>query len=98
MIKTEQKLRLGTSRYEEGSSMSFDTNLSMMSDRVCLDLFRFKRPNIERIVALLAWPDAKRPTYFIRYNSTPKLSVCIMLARLATPDRLCDMENVFGKF
>lgn len=98
MSEAERQVRLGTAQYEEVSSPSFDFNLSMMPERVCLELFRFNQTNLPRIVPLIAWPVAKRRTSLNRYATPPRFAACIVLARLSKPVRCCDMESLLEKF
>ncbi|CAE6430876.1 unnamed protein product [Rhizoctonia solani] len=61
----------------------------------CRSLTRFGKPDIERMISAL-----RLPTPFFRTKSRSKIPIeiafCIILARLATPHRLVDLEDIFG--
>lgn len=96
--EAERQMALSCIRSNEISNSSFDFNLSMMTDRSCLELFRFNHANLNKIVPLLAWPEAKRRTTRNAYRTTPTIAACVLLRRLATPARWVDLEVLFGKF
>ena len=61
-----------------------------------LQLFRFCRANIYRLVPFVAWPEAKHRTKRNRYAITPLLVTCVVLRRLAPLTRWADLELLFG--
>lgn len=92
------QLALAGVRSKEISNCSFDYDLSMMTDRRYLELFRFIRRSLEEIIRLFARPETKRRTAYIGYTNTSKLAGCLILARLSAPARWCDLERLFGRF
>ena len=66
------------------------------SDAVMLQLFRFRRADIYRLVPFIAWPEAKHRTKRNRYAVTPLLVTCVVLRRLASPTLWADLELLFG--
>ena len=70
-------------------------NLEELSDDQCLSLFRFDKENLKRLSTALRIPER-----FVCENRTVVEGVdalCILLRRLAYPNRLSDLERVFGR-
>ena len=61
-----------------------------------LQLFRFRRVDIYRLVPFIAWPEAKQRTERNHYAVTPLLVTCVVLRRLASPTRWAELELLFG--
>jgi len=75
----------------------FPSKFLSLSDADCLLHFRFTKVDIMRIVPIIAWPEEKTHTSRSRYRTTPLLSTCILLRRMASPCRWKDVEVLFGK-
>lgn len=69
--------------------------LDLLSDDQCLSYFRFDKRNIRRLGDLLRFPDK-----IICENRTTCSgldALCILLRRLSYPNRLLDLEVMFGR-
>ncbi|KAI0243237.1 hypothetical protein LSAT2_022053, partial [Lamellibrachia satsuma] len=69
-------------------------NLDDFTDEDVITNFRFTRDDIYKLCRLLQFPDNVTSTS--RVTSTGLECLCIMLRRLAYPNRLKDLENMFG--
>lgn len=82
----------------EISTTQFSYKFELLSDLGCTQLFRFCRKDVMRMIPVMAWPEEKRKTSMNGYSVNPLLATCVVLRRLTTPDRWCDLECLFGKF
>lgn len=69
--------------------------LPLLTDHVCLTLFRFRRIDLQRMTRALAWPPTSSHTSRNRYGVCPILSACVVLRRMASPARWHDLETLF---
>jgi hypothetical protein len=65
-----------------------------LSDRECYALFRFNKNDIGRLVELLNIPEVISTNN--RYSVSGTVGLCILLRRLCYPNRLFDIEPLFG--
>ena len=72
---------------------SFEFTLDNWDDEWIKLRLRFTRQEIRRILPLLY---LEQVTYQFRYNPAPEKALCIVLARLAWPNRLADLMPWFG--
>lgn len=91
------ELLLLDARTKEINDTSFAFNFGNLTDLACVQLFRFKRDAILLIVSLVGWPVQKTRTTMNGYKADPLMATCIVLRRMATADRWCDLELLFGK-
>ena len=70
-------------------------NLEDQSDQQALNRFRFDKENIYRLARSLALPDEIQLTNCCICSGTDAL--CILLRRLVYPNRLSDLETLFGR-
>lgn len=77
------------------SMTRFDIVFSNLSDEDSLSFFRFRKKEIKKIAAILV--EDKWSTVRNQYSTTPLLSLCVVLRRMATPFRWRDVERFFGK-
>lgn len=69
-------------------------NLNSMEDEEVFINFRFHREDLERLQSALNIPNVVEPPP--RYRITGQTALCVLLRRLAYPNRLTDLENMFG--
>lgn len=79
------------------AATDFRFNFNRFSDREALSTFRFRVADITMLVPILNWPDEKTYTVRNRYGVSPILATCIVLRRMAVPDRWEDVCFLFGK-
>lgn len=70
-------------------------NLNSYSESQMLMDFRFKVPEVKKITDALGWSGTSTRRGYV---CDPILACCILLFRLATTQRWCDMEVKFGMF
>ncbi|XP_013383168.1 uncharacterized protein LOC106153684 [Lingula anatina] len=70
-------------------------DLTSMTDEQVWKQFRFQREDIDRLVRLLQLPD--RMIFADRTVTSGREALCVLLKRLSYPNRLVDLENVFGR-
>lgn len=95
--ESTNELQLLDARSREIRMSSFSANFHSLTDMGCVQLFRFRRTDIMRLVPIIAWPPTQRRTRYNGYATDPLMATCIVLRRLATPARWCDLELLFGK-
>lgn len=93
--QAEERMSL---RSNEISQSTFIYQFEQLSDLGCVQLFRFCRRDFNRLVAHIGWPAYRTKTKRNGYRVDPFLATGVLLRRLATPDRWCDLELLFGKF
>ena len=70
-------------------------NLETMSDTQIVNNFRFQLDDLPRLQRALAIPDTMK--FSERTVSSGLEALCVVLRRLAYPNRLCDLEQLFGR-
>lgn len=70
-------------------------NVSEMDEEVFREQFRFAKRGFDTLLSLIDLPACLRSAQGVVVNSDEAL--CIALRRLAYPNRLCDLENIFGR-
>lgn len=65
-----------------------------LNERECLALFRFKKNDIEKLQDMLCIPAVITTSQ--RYSVSGMMGLCILLRRLSYPNRLSDIEPLFG--
>lgn len=70
-------------------------NIDSMDDDAFRQQFRFEKPDLQRLRTQLRIPDRLTTQQGIHVNGDEAL--CIALRRLAYPNRLCDLEPLFGR-
>lgn len=60
-------------------------NLNDLSEQDCLNLFRFEKKYIVRIITAVAWPIIKTHTNRNRYKTNKILSTCVLIHQIYTP-------------
>jgi len=70
-------------------------NIEDETDQQALNKFRFDKENIRRLAQSLALPEQIRLPNRCRCSGTDAL--CILLRRLVYPNRLSDLETLFGR-
>ena len=73
----------------------FRFTLDSVSNDDCLHLFRFRRRDISRLKTVLNIPDAVTGSNGTVASGTE--SLCMLLRRLAYPNRLKDISGIFGR-
>lgn len=69
-------------------------NLDELSEKECLTLFRFNKNDIQKLRSLLSIPETIETRQ--RYSVSGLTGLCVLLRRLAYPNRLSDLEPLFG--
>lgn len=70
-------------------------SIDALSDEECLKLFRFKKEDLPRLQRALGLAESYTGPVRLRWTGTEGL--CILLRRLAYPNRLTDMVPIFGR-
>ena len=92
-----QQVNLLLNRSNRIAASDFNFNFNRFSDKEALLKFRFRIEDIVKLVPILSWPSGKRYTSRNRYGVSPILATCIVLRRIAVPDRWEDLCLLFGK-
>lgn len=79
---------------ERIASRGWDLFYDNLTDRAFLELFRFRRKEFERLSEVVGFQDGTH-TKKNRYAVDPIFSTAIVLRRLASPARWCDLNNLF---
>lgn len=70
-------------------------DLDAFTNREIRNMFRFSRPNLERLRTALRIPD--QIITKTRDNLSGMEALCIMLRRLSYPNRWMDIRKIFGR-
>ncbi|KAJ8914010.1 hypothetical protein NQ315_012033, partial [Exocentrus adspersus] len=68
-------------------------NFDLYNETLCLAMFRFRRLDIPRLAMVLQIPD---PVVVSRVFLPSTNALCILLRRISYPNRLVDLERIFG--
>ena len=93
-IQQEQNLLARNNRI---SLTNFSFNFNGYGDYDCMLHFRFIESDVVRMMAAVARPVGKTCTSRNRHRTTPILTTCIVLLRLAFPARWMNLKLMFGK-
>jgi len=69
-------------------------NVTTLDDDECMLRFRFTVPEVRRIIASMHLPDGIRADNGCVLDTVT--AMCLLLRRLAFPNRYCDMSSEFG--
>lgn len=94
--RTLDKLRNGLARSNRISIASFEYNFNAFRDFDYLSNYRFRKEDIWSLVSATAWPVENQLAVRSRYAVTPILYTCVLMRRLASPARWCDLEKLLG--
>ncbi|GAU94084.1 hypothetical protein RvY_05918 [Ramazzottius varieornatus] len=91
----EEKLVILGRLTDQAKMRPGDFDLYKLSRQDCLEDFRFSSHQLEILKEALEFPDIM---YTDAQNVIPGMeALCILLRRLAYPNRLCDLEKLFGR-
>lgn len=79
-------------------AIDFSFNFNHFTEVDCLIKFWFTKSDIDHLIPVLAWTLNKTHTKRNRYGTSPILSACVVLRRLAAPARWTDCIRLFGKW
>ncbi|GAV10024.1 hypothetical protein RvY_19514 [Ramazzottius varieornatus] len=80
---------------EQAKMRPGDFDLDTISNQVCLEDFRFSKSQLFLLQHALEIPDIM---YTDSHHIIPGMeALCLLLKRLAFPNRLCDLEKIFGR-
>lgn len=79
------------------SVLCFHFSVERIDNKQCVELFRFTKPDLERIVGHMDWTYARNNTRRRRYSTNRLEAFCILTRRICTPSRRYDLQEDFGK-
>lgn len=96
--KVDRQVMLSAARYKKISSTRFDLIFSTITERVYVEGFRFNRRSQKKIIIYFSWPSTKQRTQLDGNRTISRFAAFVLLVKLATPARWCNLECLFGKF
>lgn len=76
------------------SLSDFTFKFNGLSNRDCINIFRFDINDTEKVMNVIKWPATKMATTSNRDAVTSLLVCCIILRKLATPSRWTDWRKI----
>ena len=96
-VAAQQQVNVLLERSHRIAATDFWFHFNRFGDREASQNFRFRVEDIKKLVPIIGWPSSKSHTTRNRYSADPTIATCIILRRMAVPDRCEGLAYLFGK-